>query len=157
MVGQRRRRDEGESGMAVAGLMNRSTPYSGSARGLRRAWQNVRNCEAVSTSPALTLLAAHIPSSRLLMEEATLRDRSTPYSGSARGLRRAWQSVRSCEAVSTNPALRILAAHIRTPRLGMAVAGLRDRSTPYSGSALGLRRAWQSVRSCEAVSTHPAL
>jgi hypothetical protein len=98
--------------MEVATLRYQSTPYSGHAPRANRAWQSARSCEAASTSPALTILAALIHTPRLLMGVATLRYQSTPYSGHAQRANRAWQSARSCEAASTNPALTILAALI---------------------------------------------
>ena len=143
--------------MGIGSLRDRSARYSGSARGLRKAWQSARSCEAASTNPALRILAAHIRTPRLGMAVAGSRDRSTPYSGSARGLRRAWQSARSCKAASTHRSVRLSAGHIRALRLGVAEAMLRLQSAPYSGSLRGLGRAWQSVRSCEAASTTPSL
>ena len=143
--------------MGIGSLRDRSARYSGSARGLRKAWQSARSCEAASTNPALRILAAHIRTPRLGMAVAGSRDRSTPYSGSARGLRRAWQSARSCKAASTHRSVRLSAGHIRALRLGVAEAMLRFQSAPYSGSLRGLGRAWQSVRICEAASTNPAL
>ncbi len=143
--------------METATFRRQSAPRHERAARAHWARQSARNCEAVSINPALTILAAHIRSTRLLMGIATLRVRSTPRSGPTPGLRKAWQRARSCEAVSTKPALRILAAHIPGSRLGMEEATLRFQSTPYSGSVRGPGWAWLSVRSCEAASTHPAL
>ncbi len=125
----------------------------------RALWmeQTAGSCEAVSTNSALKILGAHIPGRSLQVAGAILRYQSTPYSGSARGLRKAWQSVRSCGAVSTNPARRISSSYIRTTRLRLAGAVLRNQSTPYSGPTPGPGRAWQNVRSYEAASTNPAL
>ena len=139
--------------MGIGSLRDRSARYSGSARGLRKAWQSVRSCEAASTNPALTIRGPHTRGARFGVAEAMLRLRSAPYSGSLRGLGKARQSARNCEAASTHRSVRLSAGHIRALRLGVAEAMLRLQSAPYSGSLRGLGRAWQSVRSCEAAST----
>jgi len=87
------------------------------------------------------------------MSIASLRNRSTPYSGSARGLRRAWQSVRSCEAVSTHSAVRIPAAHTPLPGLRREVAALSEQSAPRPEHASRAIWAGRAARSRTAAST----
>jgi hypothetical protein len=153
MVRHRGRRDAGKGKMQVGSLRNRSAPYSGSARGLRKAWQGVRNCEAVSTNLSVRLSAAHIPTPRLGTAVAGLRNQSTPYSGSARDRRRAWQSVRNCAAVSTNPAVRLSAAHILPPRLLREVATWSEQNAPRPEHAKRAIWAGRAARSRAAAST----
>ena len=71
----------------------------------------------------------------------------------ARGLGRAWQSVRSCEAVSTNPALRLRSAHSLAPRRRREKGSSREQSVPRPEHAPHAIWAGQAARSCAAAST----
>ena len=81
--------------------------------------------------------------------------RSTPHSssGSVLSLGKAWQSVRSCEAVSTNPALRLWSAHILAPRRRREERSSREQSVPRPEHAKHAIWAGQAARSCAAAST----
>ena len=107
----------------------------------------------MSTNRTLRLGSAHSPGSRLGVAGARVRVRSTSYSGSLRGLERAWQSVRSCEAVSTNPALRLRSAHILAPRRRREEGSSREQSVPRPEHAPHAIGAGQAARSCAAAST----
>jgi len=87
------------------------------------------------------------------MEIGNLSNRSAPYSDSARGLRKTWQSVRSCEAVSTNPSVRLSSAHILPPRLLRHVASSSEQNAPRPEHAKRAIWAGRAARSRAAAST----
>jgi uncharacterized protein (TIGR00730 family) len=81
--------------------------------------------------------------------------RSTPYSGSGSvlSLEKAWQSVRSCEAVSTNPALRLGSAHILAPRRRRPEGSSREQNAPRPEHVKRAIWAGRAARSRTAAST----
>jgi hypothetical protein len=123
--------------MGEASSRNQSSPYSVSARGLRRAWRSARSCEAASTNPSVRLPSAHTLAPRLLSERRT----------------KAWRSARSCEAASTNPSVRLSSAHTLAPRLLLEKGICSEQSAPRPSHAQRAIWAGRAARSCEAAST----
>ena len=115
----------GPSEMEIGNLSNRRAPYSGSARGLRKAWQGARSCEAVSTNPSERLSAGPIFPPRLLREVVSSSEQSAPRPEHAKRAIWAGRAARSREAASTDRGRASFYAG--SPSLGLGLSGRREK------------------------------